>query len=45
MVPDDQIYDILCSGIDIRDMVEDLIETAKSAGGNDNITVVLAIVH
>ena len=45
MVSDDQIHDILCSGIDIRDMVEDLIEMAKSAGGSDNITVVLAIVY
>jgi protein phosphatase len=45
MVPDDQIHDILCSGIDIRHKVEELIETAKSAGGKDNITVVLAIVY
>ena len=44
MVPDDLIRDILCSGIDIHRKVEDLIETAKSAGGNDNITVVLAAV-
>ena len=45
MVPDDQILDILCSGIDIHRKVEDLIETAKSAGGSDNITVVLAAVY
>jgi protein phosphatase len=45
MVPDDQIRDILCSEIDIHRKVEELIETAKSAGGNDNITVVLAAVY
>jgi protein phosphatase len=45
MVPDDQIRDILCSGIEIHRKVEELIETAKSAGGNDNITVVLAAVY
>jgi len=45
MVPDDQILDILCSGFDIHRKVEDLIETAKSAGGSDNITVVLAAVY
>ncbi len=44
MVPDDQIRDILCSGIDIHHKVEKLIETAISAGGKDNITVVLAAV-
>ena len=45
MVPDDQICDILCSGADIDSKVEELIEAAKSAGGNDNITVVLAAVY
>ena len=45
MVPDVQIHDILCSGIDIHHKVEELIEAAKSAGGNDNITVVLAAVY
>ena len=45
MVPDDQIRDILISEIDIHHKVEELIETAKSAGGNDNITVVLAAVY
>ena len=44
MVPDDQISDILCSGIDVHRKVEELIETAKLAGGKDNITVVLAAV-
>jgi len=45
MVPDDQICDILCRGADIDSKVEELIEAAKSAGGNDNITVVLAAVY
>ena len=45
MVPDDLIRDILCSGIDIHRKVEKLIETAKLAGGKDNITVVLAAVY
>jgi serine/threonine protein phosphatase PrpC len=45
MVPDDQIHDILSSEIDIHRKVEELIETAKSVGGNDNITVVLAAVY
>lgn len=45
MVPDDQIRDILRSGIDIHRKVEELIETAKLAGGKDNITVVLAAVY
>ena len=45
MVPDDQICDILCTGVDIDSKVEELIEAAKSAGGNDNITVVLAAVY
>ena len=45
MVPDDQIRDILNSEIDIHHKVEELIETAKSVGGNDNITVVLAAVY
>ena len=45
MVPDDQICDILCTGVDIDSKVEKLIEAAKSAGGNDNITVVLAAVY
>lgn len=45
MVPDDQIRDILCSNVDIDDKVDNLINAAKSAGGKDNITVVLATVY
>jgi protein phosphatase len=45
MVPDDQIHDILSSEIVIHRKAEELIETAKSVGGNDNITVVLAAVY
>ena len=45
MVPDDQIRDILCSNVDIDDKVDNLINAAKSAGGKDNITVVLAAVY
>jgi protein phosphatase len=41
MLQDYQIRDILCSDIDIHRKAEELIETAKMAGGNDNITVVL----
>ncbi len=44
MIIDDQIREILCSDSDIHQKVEELIETAKAAGGNDNITVVLAAV-
>lgn len=44
MVQDDQIQDILCSGIDIYRKAEELIETAKKAGGDDNITVVLVAI-
>jgi len=42
MVSDDQIRDILCSEIDIHQKTANLIEFAKVAGGDDNITVVLA---
>jgi len=45
MVSDDHICDILRTGADIDYKVEDLIAAAKSAGGNDNITVVLAAVY
>ncbi len=41
MVQDDQIQDILNSGIDINQKVDSLIEAAKDAGGIDNITGVL----
>ena len=45
MVPDEHIRDILCTDVEIEDKVENLIKAAKSAGGNDNITVVLAAVY
>jgi serine/threonine protein phosphatase PrpC len=44
MIMDDQIRDILCSDSDIHRKVKELIETAKAAGGSDNITVVLAAI-
>lgn len=44
MIIDDQIQNILCLDDDIQHKVEQLIEKAKAAGGNDNITVVLAAV-
>jgi protein phosphatase len=44
MIMDDQIQEILSSGSDMHRKVEELIETAKAAGGNDNITVVLAAI-
>jgi serine/threonine protein phosphatase PrpC len=44
MIQDDQIQDILCSDIDLNQKAEDLIESAKVAGGIDNITVVLAAI-
>lgn len=44
MIQDDQIQDILCSDIDLNHKAERLIESAKVAGGNDNITVVLAAI-
>jgi PPM family protein phosphatase len=42
MVDDSLIGQILFSGIDLPVKTEKLIEMAKSAGGRDNITVVLA---
>ncbi len=42
MVVDSKIQQILSSPISLPQKVDRLIETAKSAGGNDNITVVLA---
>ncbi|UCF83403.1 MAG: Stp1/IreP family PP2C-type Ser/Thr phosphatase [Desulfobacteraceae bacterium] len=42
MVQDERIQDILSSNIDIHQKAEKLVETAKVAGGDDNITVVLA---
>jgi protein phosphatase len=44
MIMDDQIEDILCLDSEIHQKVEELIEKAKAAGGNDNITVVLAAI-
>jgi serine/threonine protein phosphatase PrpC len=44
MIPDEQIREILCSDSDISGKAEELIETAKDAGGTDNITVVLAAI-
>jgi protein phosphatase len=44
MVQDYQIRDILCSASDIDRKADELIEMAKSAGGSDNITVVLAAI-
>jgi protein phosphatase len=44
MIQDDQIQDILCSDIDLDHKAERLIESAKVAGGTDNITVVLAAI-
>ena len=45
MVQDYQIREILCSDIDIHRKAEKLIESAKTAGGSDNITVVLAEIN
>jgi len=45
VVSDDLIRDVLCTGVDIDHKVADLIEAAKSAGGSDNITAVLAAVY
>jgi len=44
MIPDEQIREILCTATDISRKAEELIETAKIAGGTDNITVALATV-
>ena len=44
MINDDQIKDILCSDIDINEKAAELIESSKAAGGDDNITVVMALV-
>jgi serine/threonine protein phosphatase PrpC len=44
MVEDDQILEILLSDIDIHRKTEKLIEMAKAAGGDDNITVVLSTI-
>jgi protein phosphatase len=44
MVQDDQIQKILSSEIDIHRKTDRLIKIANTAGGNDNITVVLAAI-
>jgi serine/threonine protein phosphatase PrpC len=44
MISDDQIQDILCADIHVHRKAEELIETAKAAGGHDNITVVLVAI-
>jgi protein phosphatase len=44
MIQDDLIQEILCSNMDLDHKAEDLIESAKAAGGIDNITVVLAAI-
>ena len=44
MVEDNQILEILLSDIDIHRKTEKLIEMAKAAGGDDNITVVLSAI-
>ncbi|HUT70767.1 MAG TPA: Stp1/IreP family PP2C-type Ser/Thr phosphatase [Desulfatiglandales bacterium] len=41
MIQDDQIQEILNSDADIHRKVDELIESAKAAGGKDNITAVL----
>jgi protein phosphatase len=44
MIDDDLIQDILCGDANINRKAEALIESAKEAGGLDNITVVLVTV-
>lgn len=44
MIQDDQIQNILCADIDLNHKTERLIESAKTAGGTDNITVVLVAI-
>ncbi|NNL76889.1 MAG: Stp1/IreP family PP2C-type Ser/Thr phosphatase [Desulfobacterales bacterium] len=44
MVQDELIQNILCPDVEIHRKTEELIETAKIAGGEDNITVVLAAI-
>ena len=44
MVEDEQIHEILCTDTDINHKTENLIESAKAAGGIDNITVVLVAI-
>ena len=44
MIQDDQIQEILNRDIDMHGKVDKLIETAKAAGGDDNVTVVMSAV-
>ena len=44
MIPDEQIREILCTDTDISRKAEELLETAKIAGGIDNITVALVAI-
>ena len=44
MIQDNQIQEILHSDIEIHRKTDNLIESAKAAGGKDNITVVLAAI-
>jgi serine/threonine protein phosphatase PrpC len=44
MIQDDQIQEILTTDEDIHRKVDELIESAKAAGGIDNITVVLVAI-
>jgi protein phosphatase len=44
MIQDDQIREILTTDVDIHRKVDELIESAKDAGGIDNITVVLVAI-
>jgi serine/threonine protein phosphatase PrpC len=44
MIQDNQIQEILHSDIEIHGKADKLIESAKAAGGKDNITVVLAAI-
>jgi serine/threonine protein phosphatase PrpC len=44
MITDDQIQDVMGANINIHRKAEELIETAKAAGGDDNITVVLVAI-
>ncbi|MBT8332277.1 MAG: Stp1/IreP family PP2C-type Ser/Thr phosphatase [Deltaproteobacteria bacterium] len=44
MLDDQQIHEILCTDTDIEHKTENLIESAKAAGGLDNITVVLVAI-
>lgn len=44
MIQDDQIQEVVSSDIDIHCKVDQLVESAKVAGGDDNITVVLVAI-